>query len=345
MASEYEALIAELIADVPGGKEVVFSTHTHNDLGMATANSLAGVRAGARQVEVAVNGIGERAGNSSLEEFAMALHTRGSYFHLHTNIVTEEIHKTSEMVSRYTGMVIQPNKSVVGANAFQHEAGIHQDGVLKNRENYEIMRAATVGRDLVDKGLPLGKHSGRHAVGDRLQEMGYALTKETLQEVYDRFMQLADRKKEVSNVDLEAIAGDVLYQPEETWALQDLQVNCGSTVIPTAVVILKNLKTGAEFTDAGFGTGPVDAVYKGINRIVQVENTLTEYLVQAVTQGMDANGDVTIRIEVPGNADAPETAQGRKRRRLFSGRGVDTDIVTASAKAYLQALNKQIAEY
>ena len=347
MSSEYGALITELINEVPGGKEVIFSTHTHNDLGLATANSLTGVRAGARQVEVAINGIGERAGNSSLEEFAMALHTRGSYFHLNTNIVTEEIHKTSEMVSRYTGMVIQPNKAVVGANAFQHEAGIHQDGVLKNRENYEIMRAATVGRDLVDKGLPLGKHSGRHAVGDRLHEMGYDLDKGTLQEIYDRFTQLADRKKEVSNVDLEAIAGDVMYQPEETWALQKLQVNCGSTVIPTAVVILKNLKTGEEFTDAGFGTGPVDAVYKGINRIVQVENILTEYLVQAVTQGMDANGDVTIRIEVPNGsgADALETAQGRQRRRLFSGRGVDTDIVTASAKAYLQALNKQIADH
>ncbi len=345
MSSEYGALITMLRNDVPGGKEVIFSTHTHNDLGLATANSLAGVRAGARQVEVAINGIGERAGNSSLEEFTMALHTRGSYFHLNTNIVTEEIHKTSEMVSRYTGMVIQPNKAIVGANAFQHEAGIHQDGVLKNRENYEIMRAATVGRDLVDKGLPLGKHSGRHAVGDRLHEMGYDLDKATLQEVYDRFMQLADRKKEISNADLEAIAGDVMYQPEETWALQALQVNCGSAAIPTAVVILRNLKTGEEFTDAGFGTGPVDAVYKGINRIVQVENTLTEYLVQAVTQGMDANGDVTIRIEVPNSADAPETAQGRKRRRLFSGRGVDTDIVTASAKAYLQALNKQIADH
>ncbi len=345
MSSEYGALIAMLRNDVPGGKEVIFSTHTHNDLGLATANSLAGVRAGARQVEVAINGIGERAGNSSLEEFTMALHTRGSYFHLNTNIVTEEIHKTSEMVSRYTGMVIQPNKAIVGANAFQHEAGIHQDGVLKNRENYEIMRAATVGRDLVDKGLPLGKHSGRHAVGDRLHEMGYDLDKAILQEVYDRFMQLADRKKEISNADLEAIAGDVMYQPEETWALQALQVNCGSAAIPTAVVILRNLKTGEEFTDAGFGTGPVDAVYKGINRIVQVENILTEYLVQAVTQGMDANGDVTIRIEVPNGTDAPETAQGRQRRRLFSGRGVDTDIVTASAKAYLQALNKQIADH
>jgi 2-isopropylmalate synthase len=343
MSSEYGSLIEELVNAVPGGRDVIFSTHTHNDLGLATANSLAGVKAGARQVEVAVNGIGERAGNSSLEEFTMALHTRSSYFHLNANIVTEEIHKTSEMVSRYTGMVIQPNKAVVGANAFQHEAGIHQDGVLKNRENYEIMRAATVGKDLVDKGLPLGKHSGRHAVRDRLQELGYSLEKDLLQEIYERFMQLSDRKKEVSNADLEAIAGDIMYQPEETWALQKVQVSCGSTVIPTAVVILKNLKTGEEFTDAGFGTGPVDAVYKGINRIVKVENTLTEYLVQAVTQGMDANGDVTIRIEVPNDSDAPETAQGRRRRRLFSGRGVDTDIVTASAKAYLQALNKQIA--
>lgn len=344
MSTEYGALIGELIRDVPGGKDVIFSCHTHNDLGLATANSLAGVGAGARQVEVAVNGIGERAGNSSLEELVMALHTRRSHFHLNTNTVTEEIHKTSEMVSRYTGMVIQPNKAIVGANAFQHEAGIHQDGVLKNRDNYEIMRASTIGRDLVDKGLPLGKHSGRHAVRDRLQELGYELDKPTLQEVYERFVQLADVKKDVSNADLEAIAGDVLYQPEETWGLSDVQVSCGSNVIPTAVVILKNLSTGEEFTDAGFGTGPVDAVYKGINRIVQVQNTLTEYMVQAVTEGMDANGDVTIRIEVPDGDNAPETAQGRRRRRLYSGRGVDTDIVVASAKAYLQALNKQIAD-
>lgn len=343
MPAEYEALLSELIQDVPGGRDVIFSTHTHNDLGLATANTLAGVKGGARQVEVTVNGIGERAGNSSLEEFVMSLYTRPSFYHLNSRIATQEIHRASDMVSRYTGMVIQPNKAIVGANAFAHEAGIHQDGVLKNKRTYEIMDASTIGLNQTRQGLVLGKHSGRHALRTRLEEMGYHLDRTALNEVFTRFKQLSDKKKDVSDADIEALVGDEIYQPEETWALETVQVNCGTTVVPTAVVILRNLRTGEEVTDAGFGTGPVDAVYQGINRIVQVENTLVEYLVQAVTEGMDANGDVTIRIEVPNGAGFTETAQGRPRRKLFSGRGVDTDIVVASAKAYLQALNKQIA--
>lgn len=343
MPAEYEALLSELIQDVPGGRDVIFSTHTHNDLGLATANTLAGVKGGARQVEVTVNGIGERAGNSSLEEFVMSLYTRPSFYHLNSRIATQEIHRTSDMVSRYTGMVIQPNKAVVGANAFAHEAGIHQDGVLKNKRTYEIMDASTIGLNQTRQGLVLGKHSGRHALRTRLEEMGYHLDRTALNEVFTRFKQLSDKKKDVSDADIEALVGDEIYQPEETWALETVQVNCGTTVVPTAVVILRNLRTGEEVTDAGFGTGPVDAVYQGINRIVQVENTLVEYLVQAVTEGIDANGDVTIRIEVPNGEGFTATAQGRPRRKLFSGRGVDTDIVVASAKAYLQALNKQIA--
>lgn len=343
MPAEYEALLSELIQDVPGGRDVIFSTHTHNDLGLATANTLAGVKGGARQVEVTVNGIGERAGNSSLEEFVMSLYTRPSFYHLHSRIATQEIHRTSDMVSRYTGMVIQPNKAIVGANAFAHEAGIHQDGVLKNKRTYEIMDASTIGLNQTRQGLVLGKHSGRHALRTRLEEMGYHLDRTALNEVFTRFKQLSDKKKDVSDADIEALVGDEIYQPEETWALEKVQVNCGTTVVPTAVVILRNLRTGEEVTDAGFGTGPVDAVYQGINRIVQVENTLVEYLVQAVTEGIDANGDVTIRIGVPNSEGFTETAQGRPRRKLFSGRGVDTDIVVASAKAYLQALNKQIA--
>ncbi len=343
MPLEYEALIRALINEVPGGQDVIFSTHTHNDLGLATANTLAGVRAGARQVEVTINGIGERAGNASLEEFVMSLYTRPGFYHLATNIVTEEIHRTSDMVSRYTGMVIQPNKAIVGANAFAHEAGIHQDGVLKHKRTYEIMDASTIGLQQHQQGLIMGKHSGRHALNTRLEEMGFRLDRDTLNEVFVRFKDLADKKKTVSDADLEALVADEVYQPEEAWELLKVQVQCGTTMVPTAVVSLRNRNTGQKVTEAGFGTGPVDAVYQGINRIVGVENTLVEYLVQAVTAGMDANGDVTIRIEVPNGNGFAETAQGRRRRRLFSGRGVDTDIIVASAKAYLQALNKQIA--
>ncbi|MXZ41688.1 MAG: 2-isopropylmalate synthase [Caldilineaceae bacterium SB0666_bin_21] len=341
---EYEALFRALIEGTPGGRDVIFSTHTHNDLGLATANTLAAVSAGARQVEVTINGIGERAGNSSLEEFVMGLYTRPQFYNLRTNVQTQEIHRTSDMVSRYTGMVIQPNKAIVGANAFAHEAGIHQDGVLKHKRTYEIMDAETVGLNQHRQGLVLGKHSGRHALRTRLDELGYHMEPAELNEIFNSFKELADKKKTVTDADLEALVADEVYQPKETWDLVNVQVQCGSNVTPTAVVILRRLDSGEEVTDAGFGTGPVDAVYQGINRIVGVENTLVEYVVQAVTEGMDANGDVTIRIEVPDRGrDMVETAQGRVRRRLFSGRGVDTDIIVASAKAYLQALNKQIA--
>ncbi|HRW05400.1 MAG TPA: 2-isopropylmalate synthase [Caldilineaceae bacterium] len=338
---EYGALIQHLRQNVPGGKDVIFSLHCHNDLGLATANTLAGIKAGARQIEVTINGIGERAGNTSLEETVMALHTRKPVYGLETNVVTTELHRASDMVSRYTGIVIQPNKAIVGANAFAHEAGIHQDGMLKHKRTYEIMDASTIG--LHQSKLVLGKHSGRHALQRKLEEMGYHLERDELQEIFKRFKELADKKKTVSDADLEALVGDELYQPVETWELLNIQVQCGSQVIPTAVVTLRNNTTGATVTDAGFGTGPVDAIYQGINRIIGVENTLVEFLVQAVTEGIDANGDVTIRIEVPDSRGYSETAQGRPRRRLFSGRGVDTDILVASAKAYMQALNKLLS--
>ena len=338
---EYGALIKHLRENVPGGKDVIFSLHCHNDLGLATANTLAGVKAGARQMEVTINGIGERAGNTSLEETVMALYTRKPVFDLETNIVTTEIHRASDMVSRYTGIVIQPNKAIVGANAFAHEAGIHQDGMLKHKRTYEIMDAAAIG--LNQSTLVLGKHSGRNALRAKLEGMGYHLNGEELKEIFKRFKDLADKKKTVTDADIEALVGDEIYQPVETWELVKLQVQCGNNVIPTAVVTLHNNQTGEEITDAGFGTRPVDAVYKGINRIIGVENTLVEFLVQAVTEGIDANGDVTIRIEVPDSRGYSQTAQGRPRRRLFSGRGVDTDIITASAKAYMQALNKMLS--
>ncbi len=338
MPEEYGGLIRHLRENVPGGKDVIFSLHCHNDLGMATANTLAGVRSGARQMEVTINGIGERAGNTSLEETVMALHTRKPIFELETNIVTTEIHRASDMVSRYTGMVIQPNKAIVGANAFAHEAGIHQDGMLKNKRTYEIMDASIIG--LNQSRLVLGKHSGRNALKTKLDEMGYHLNKEELNEVFKRFKDVADKKKTVTDADLEALVGDEVYQPVETWELLKLQVQCGSGLTPTAVVTLRDNKHQVETTEASIGTGPVDALYKAINKIVQLDNNLVEFLVQAITEGMDANGDVTIRIEVPDSRGYSSTAQGRPRRRLFSGRGVDTDIIVASAKAYMQALNK-----
>ena len=337
---EYGGLIRYLRENTPGGKDVIFSVHCHNDLGLATANTLAGVQNGARQIEVTINGIGERAGNTSLEETVMALHVRPQTYHLDSHIITQEIHRTSDMVSRYTGMVIQPNKAIVGANAFAHEAGIHQDGMLKHKRTYEIMDASTIG--LNTSKLVLGKHSGKHALARKLESMGYRLSQEELKEVFNRFKELADKKKTVTEVDLEALVGDELYQPVEAWELVEVQVHSGTALTPTAVVKLKDNSTGAIKIGASIGTGPVDAVYKAINEIVQQPNNLVEYLVQAITDGMDANGDVTIRIEVPDSRGYKETAQGRQRRRLFSGRGVETDIIVASAKAYMQALNKLI---
>jgi 2-isopropylmalate synthase len=338
---EFGSLIAGIRENTPGAKDVIISVHTHNDLGLATANALAGVQAGARQVEVTVNGIGERAGNTSLEEVVMALYVRQQVYEIDTNIVTTEIHRASDMVSRYTGMLIQPNKAIVGANAFAHEAGIHQDGMLKHKRTYEIMDANLIG--LSHSKLVLGKHSGRHAFRKRLNDMGYHLDDEELNRAFHRFKELADKKKTVTDTDIEALVGDEVYQPKETWELVNVQVQTGTNVVSTAVVTLRNLETGAEVTEAGFGSGPVDAMYQGINRIVDVENRLVEFLVQAITAGMDANGDVTIRIEIPESRGYKYTPQGRPRRRLFSGRGVDTDIVVASAKAYMQALNKLIA--
>ncbi|MGL4649625.1 MAG: 2-isopropylmalate synthase [Caldilineaceae bacterium] len=338
---EFGGLIAHLRNNVPGGQDVIFSTHCHNDLGLATANTLVGVQNGARQVEVTVNGIGERAGNTSLEEVVMALATRKPVYGLESNVVTQEIHRASDMVSRYTGIVIQPNKAIVGGNAFAHEAGIHQDGMLKHKRTYEIMDAEMIG--LHQSKLVLGKHSGRHALGKKLEEMGYHLSTDKLKEVFQRFKDVADKKKTVSEADIEALVGDEIYQPVETWELLNLQVHCGSALTPTAVVKLKNNQTGEEQLGASVGSGPVDAVYKSINQVVQMPNNLVEYLVQAITEGMDANGDVTIRIEVPDSRGFSTTAQGRARRHLFSGRGVDTDIILASAKAYMQALNKMIS--
>ena len=338
---EFGALIEGIIANTPGAKDVIVSVHCHNDLGLATANTMAGLMAGARQAEVTVNGIGERAGNTSLEEVAMALYTRPQFFNLRTDIDTTQIMRSSRMVTAFTGMQVQPNKAIVGANAFAHEAGIHQDGVLKNPLTYEIMKPETVG--LSSSELVLGKHSGRHAFSNRLQEMGYTdLSQEALNLAFQRFKKLADKKKVVSEADIEAIIADELYQPQEVWKLEHIQIVSGTGTKPTATVEL----TGPDdktYTDADIGTGPVDAIYKAINRVVGVPNVLTEFAVNAVTEGIDAVGEVTIRVQ-PTNGESgngkvnPQT--GIARQRTFSGHGANTDILVASARAYMSALNK-----
>jgi len=330
---EFYALIRGIIENVPGARDVVISVHCHNDLGLATANTLAGIRAGARQAEVTVNGIGERAGNTSLEEVVMALHTRPQFYGLTTKVDTTQIIRTSRMVSSYTGLPVQPNKAIVGANAFAHEAGIHQDGVLKNPLTYEIMTPQTVG--LAESSLVLGKHSGRHAFQTRLAELGYQLTREELDRVFGRFKILCDKKKVVDDRDIEAIIADELYQPEETWHLEHVQVTCGTGMRPTATVTLRG-PDGQTVTDADIGTGPVDAVYRAINRIVQEPNELIEFSIQAVTEGIDAVGEVTIRIQTDKPLNGVQT-------RVFSGHGASTDIIVAAARAYMSALNKLLA--
>jgi 2-isopropylmalate synthase len=348
---EFGRLISGIRANVPGAQAVVISAHCHNDLGLATANTLSAIQNGARQVEVTINGIGERAGNTSLEEIVMTLHTRPQVYGVHTNADTTQIARTSRLVSAYTGIPVQPNKAIVGANAFAHEAGIHQDGMLKNPLTYEIMRPETIG--ISESRLVLGKHSGRHAFQSKLVEMGYELNAEQLGRVFERFKDLCDKKKVISDPDIEAIVNDEIYQPMELWHLEHVQVSSGSGLKPTATVRLRG-PDGVTREDAAIGTGPVDSVYKAINRIVQVPNVLTEFSIKAVTEGIDAVGEVTIRLEpgradnnghvsTPGGADAHVVhAHTGPRARTYSGHGADTDIIVASAKAYMSALNKML---
>ncbi len=337
---EFAELIENIRAHTPGIEQAILSVHCHNDLGMATANSLEAVRAGARQVECTINGLGERAGNAALEEIVMALYTRQDYYGITSRVETRELYPSSRMVSTYTGLAVQANKAIVGANAFAHEAGIHQDGILKHRQTYEIMDARMVG--LSDNTLVLGKHSGRHAFGDKLAQMGYHLDEQELNRAFARFKELADRKKIITDRDLEAIVSDEVFQPVEVYRLLQLQVSAGDKAIPTATVRLQG-PDGEIITDAAHGTGPVDAVYKAINRIVGVPNKLVEFSVNAVTEGIDAVGEVTIRIEADGEDDLPMNAQTERRTYLFSGHGANTDIIVASGRAYMSALNKLIA--
>lgn len=323
---EYTALLQKIFNEVRGVEKCIISTHTHNDLGLAVANALAGVKVGARQIECTINGIGERAGNSSLEEVVMALKTRQDYFNITTGIDTTQIYRTSRLVSDLTGMLVQQNKAIIGGNAFRHESGIHQDGILKERSTYEIMDATDIGWPSSE--LVLGKHSGRHALKSRLLELGYELTDDQLNRAFDEFKTLADKKKEVSDRDLEALVAEDKRTSTEAWHLDHVQVNCGDNTIATATVRVTSPE-GVTITDADTGTGPVDAVYKAINRIVGVPNVLSEFSVKSVTEGIDAIGEVTIRIDHEGQS--------------YIGRGAHTDIVVASGRAYMNALNRLIS--
>ena len=336
---EFNNLIAGIIVNTPGIDEVILSVHCHNDLGLATANTLAGIQAGARQVEVTMNGIGERAGNTSLEEIAMALHTRRAMYNFENRIDPSQITRVSRMVSNYTGIPIQPNKAIVGENAFAHEAGIHQDGMLKNKKTYEIMLPETVG--LQRSRLVLGKHSGRHALQVRLDELGYSLENEGLTNIFHSFKSLADKKKTITDADLEALVEDQVYRAEEIFSLDGLQVSCGTMGLPTATVRLSD-RDGEIHIQACVGTGPVDAAFKAVDLIVQVSNTLLEFSINAVTEGIDAIGEVTVRLE-PKNGSIPERTSpqsGLTHKRSFGGYGADTDIIVACVKAYLSGLNK-----
>jgi 2-isopropylmalate synthase len=320
---EYASLIATLRERVPGADNAIFSVHCHNDLGLAVANSLAAVQAGARQVECTLNGIGERAGNTSMEEVVMAIKTRPDVFRpLDTNIVTTEIYASSRLLASTIGVSVQPNKAVVGDNAFAHEAGIHQDGVLKAAITYEIMTPQSIGRPSNE--LVLGKHSGRHAFRDRLDELGLVLEGDDLEKAFRRFKDLADKKKTIYNEDLEAIAADSVTRTDDRFELGDLSILSGTFAQPTATVEL--LVDGEQKKATAHGIGPVDAIFKAIADLTETKSELLRYQVNAITGGMDALGEVSVTVAEDG-------------RRMI-GHGAHADIIVASAKAYVHALNK-----
>jgi 2-isopropylmalate synthase len=327
MPHEYAEMFTRLYELVPKLRDVVVSVHCHNDLGLAVANSLAGVTAGARQVECAINGIGERAGNASLEEIVMLLHTRQSSLGLETGINTQEIARTSRLVSRLTGYQVQPNKAIVGRNAFAHEAGIHQDGVLKERTTYEIMDATTIG--LETNSIVLGKHSGRHALRKALEELGFEVDGAALNSAFKRFKDIADKKKKVTALDLEALVSDEMRQSASAYAIEWFEIEASSTRAPLAQV--KVSLPGGEVVEGSFtGDGPVDAFFSAINAATGKEARLKEFHVSAVTGGRDALGEVTVLLELDGV--------------LASGQGVSTDILEASGKAYLRALTNALQD-
>jgi len=336
MPDEFGALIAGIMQNVHGIENVIVSVHCHNDLGLATANTLAGIRAGARQAEVTINGIGERAGNTSLEEVVMALYTREKLIGLHTGIDKTQLVRTSKLVSTRTGIVVQPNKAIVGANAFAHEAGIHQDGMLKHEETYEIMRPETVGASKTL--LVLGKHSGRHAFAVRLRELGHGLDGEALEAAFARFKSLADKKKRITDADLDALAASELGRGPELFTLEGLQVACGTSGMPTATVRLRG-PDGKIHTQAAVGTGPLHAVFTAIDEVVHAPAELIEYSLNAITEGIDALGESSVRVRA-NRSDGRINPQHPAHTAVFHGHAADTDVIVASTKAYLSALNR-----
>jgi 2-isopropylmalate synthase len=319
---EYAELIEYLFNKVPNIDKAVISVHCHNDLGLAVSNSLAAVLKGAGQVECTINGIGERAGNASMEEIVMALKTRQNYFNADTRIVTEEIYKTSRLVSKITGIVVQPNKAIVGDNAFAHEAGIHQDGFLKDRSTYEIMRPEAVG--IPTSKLVLGKHSGRHAFKERLKALGYALSEEDLNKAFERFKALSDQKKYIFDEDIETLVTEEIAKNGEIYELLDVAYESGIGKTPTAFVAV--LIRGERKETEGRGDGPVDAVYHAIQTLTGARSNLEKFEIKSITGGTDALGEVAVTLEEGG--------------RIVRGAGADTDIIVAAARAYVNALNK-----
>ncbi|VAW19660.1 2-isopropylmalate synthase, partial [hydrothermal vent metagenome] len=326
MPREYGDLISGIKNNVPNINKAVISTHCHDDLGFAVANSLDAVLKGARQVECTINGIGERAGNASMEEIVMALNTRSDFYQLSTGIKTREICRTSRLVSKYTGFAVPPNKAIVGNNAFRHESGIHQDGMLKERSTYEIMRPQDVG--YVGTGLVLGKHSGRHAFSDRLKLLGVKLTAAQVDKAFNRFKLVADKKKQVFDEDLIAIVEDEVKVFQKIWVLKSLKATSGTGIEPEVEVVLSS--KGKTYKKTGSGDGPVDACYKLIESITKVKGDLLDYSIQSVTRGKDALGEVTLKVKMKGVS--------------VIAHGTSTDIVEASAKAYINAVNKVLVQ-
>lgn len=322
---EFYELIKNLKEKTRGMDKVILSVHCHNDLGLAVANSLAAIKAGARQVEGTINGIGERAGNAALEEVIMAIITRKDVFPFEVGVETTEIYRTSRLVSDLTGLPIQPNKAIVGDNAFAHEAGIHVHGVMKDRQTYEIMDPRQVG--IPQSKIVLGKHSGRHAFEQKVKELGYELTREELMRSYARFKEVADRKKGITDKDIEAIISDEIFAPPEIFRLEHVQVTSGSGLLPTATIRL--VRGGESFVESAVGVGPVDAIYKAISKVFAVPHELVDFRVESITGETEAIGEVTTRISYEG--------------KIYTGKGASQDILEASAKAYVQALNKLLA--
>ena len=326
MPWEFKQRIEDIINNVPGMNDVITSVHCHNDLGLSVSNSLAAITAGARQIEGCINGLGERAGNAALEEVIMAIDTRKDLLNVSTNINTKQIYKTSRLVSDITGFPVQPNKAIVGANAFRHASGIHQDGVIKSKSTFEIMDPESIG--LTGNALVLSKLSGRAGLKSRLEDLGYSLTKEELDKTFEDFKNLADKKKEVTNQDLEILMSDQKRseRSKKNFELISVEIESGSEKNPTAIVKIKNNATNKVESSTSSGTGPVDAIYKAIDQLIDIKVTLNEWRIEAVTEGIDAIGDAIVRLE--------------SNELNVIGRGSDTDILVSSAKAYIDGLNK-----